>query len=439
MLTRRSLFMMVMFLFLSFVLLACSTKDEGERGEENLGESNQDTNESTGDEPMEPVTVSVLVHWDEDMFNERFKEPIEEAFDHITLEHIQAASNREELEELFANGVFPDIVFEVSQEDLEFFDMAYDLDELADKHDYSFDHIKPVFLDSIRSKNDDGLLLGLPYEIIYHALFYNKDIFDAFGQDYPSDDMTWQDAINLGEKLTGEMDGTQYRGLDLANANIPFNQFSINKTDPETGDVLTDQDEFSQYMKLIDEIVGIGGSDNEDFFTGGERFVEEQTTAMIVEFIQGINWWQDSPGLNFDVAALPVWEGSETSHRVDNLIPLSIASYSEVKDEAFEVITYFTETEYQIWASRNGIGPVSENAEVEEEFFQDYESAEDKNVTAVFEHPHATPPEVISNWDRFFDFRMSEYADSDIDRNEWLRTIMEEAEIAVQEEKEKGQ
>lgn len=48
----------------------------------------------------------------------------------------------------------------------------------------------------------DGNLQALPYRKAVWALYYNKDIFDAAGIDYPSDDMTWDEFASLAEKVT---------------------------------------------------------------------------------------------------------------------------------------------------------------------------------------------------------------------------------------------
>ncbi len=432
---KRSAFVSVVVICLGILLVACSSEENDNLSEQATGTGEDETTEQGQEgEEKEPVTLSVLVHWDEEMFNERFKHPVEEALPHITLEQVRAGSGREALEETFANGYSPDIFFEISQENLEYFELDYDLDELVEKHNYDLSHINPIFLESIRSKDKEKRLLGLPYEIIYYVLFYNKDIFDLFGQPYPTDDMTWDDAIELAGKVTGERDGVSYRGLDLGNAEAPLMQLAVNKSDPETGEILLDQPEFTRYFELLDRIASIPGNYGEDFFNGG-RFADDNTTAMLVNFVQGLNWWQNNEGLNDAVAPLPVWaDGPEVSHRVDGgIIPLSISPHSEYKDAAFDVLTYFTENEYQSWASRNGIGPSSSNEEVLDEFFQDYESTHDKNVSSIFKYPPASPPDHISTWDSYVDLRVADYLESGMDRNEWLRVIAEEAATTVQE------
>lgn len=432
----KLIILLLVILSASLLCIACS--DQKETRSKQAGSADSSDSVESGDEADEkdPVTISVLVHWEEDMFNERFKEPIEKRFPHITLEQVRSGSGQEDLEEVFASGTSPDIFFELSQQTMEYLELDYDLSELIEKHSYDVSHINPVFLDSIRSKDKEGRLLALPYEIIYHVLFYNKDIFDLFGQPYPTADMTWSEALELARNLTGERNGVHYRGLDLGNAETPLQQLAVNKTDPETGEVLFDQPEFGQYFDLIDQILDIQGKSDVEAFDQG-RFDGDQTTAMVTAFVQGLNWWKDVEGLNMDVAPLPVWDnGPAVSHRPDGgIIALSINPESEHKDAAFDVITYFTENEYQEWASRNGIGPSSSDESVLDQFFQDYESTHDKNVASIFAHPPATPPEQISQWDQYVDLDLKRYSESDMDSNEYLRVIEEESAAKIQDAK----
>src|SRR5690625_468948 len=99
--------------------------------------------------------------------------------------------------------------------------------------------------------------------------------------------MTWNEAIELAGKLTGERDGIHYRGLDLGPAQVPLLQFSINKTDPETGEVLLEEkEEFARYLDLLNQAANLDNS-GEPFFDP-EKFVEERSTAMFVEFVQAV-------------------------------------------------------------------------------------------------------------------------------------------------------
>ena len=52
--------------------------------------------------------------------------------------------------------------------------------------------------------NIDGKQIGMPFRTDYYVLFYNKDIFDAAGVEYPSNDMTWTEFEELAKKVLSE-------------------------------------------------------------------------------------------------------------------------------------------------------------------------------------------------------------------------------------------
>lgn len=55
----------------------------------------------------------------------------------------------------------------------------------------------------------DGKVFGIPRDFDTIALFYNKDLFDKAGVEYPTADWTWDDLRAAAEKLTAE-DGSQW-------------------------------------------------------------------------------------------------------------------------------------------------------------------------------------------------------------------------------------
>lgn len=52
------------------------------------------------------------------------------------------------------------------------------------------------------NKDADGKYWGVPQGIQIGALFYNKDMFDQAGVDYPDENWTWEDLKEAGAKLT---------------------------------------------------------------------------------------------------------------------------------------------------------------------------------------------------------------------------------------------
>jgi multiple sugar transport system substrate-binding protein len=57
-----------------------------------------------------------------------------------------------------------------------------------------------------------GELYGIPWNMNSMVIFYSKKPFDNMGLDYPTDDWTYEDFVQLTIDLTGEVDGQQQFG-----------------------------------------------------------------------------------------------------------------------------------------------------------------------------------------------------------------------------------
>ncbi|MDF2717648.1 MAG: extracellular solute-binding protein family 1, partial [Paenibacillus sp.] len=65
-----------------------------------------------------------------------------------------------------------------------------DITPLAKTAGFDLGRFDQEALKTLRSLSDKGELYGLPYNMQFNALYYNKDIFDKFGVPYPQDGMT---------------------------------------------------------------------------------------------------------------------------------------------------------------------------------------------------------------------------------------------------------
>ncbi len=73
------------------------------------------------------------------------------------------------------------------------------LDPFIEKSGYKLDDYWPGLLESAKL---DGTVYGFPRDIGVDILYYNKDIFDEAGVEYPTDAWTWDDLLAAAEKLT---------------------------------------------------------------------------------------------------------------------------------------------------------------------------------------------------------------------------------------------
>src|SRR5699024_8651453 len=190
--------------------VACSTDSSNE-----INSNNSEGNKNDNAAP-EDVTLIIGTSWPDWMLEERVSDHIEDVYPHITIEH-QLIGSKEDLEELISNQIIPDMFHGLPNMHglLEDMELLYGLDELIEKSSFDLEIIESVALDSIRAQDDEEELWGIPYQGAMYGLFYNKHIFDMFGIDYPTDDMTWNEVVNLARQVTGERNGIQYRGIEI--------------------------------------------------------------------------------------------------------------------------------------------------------------------------------------------------------------------------------
>lgn len=122
----------------------------------------------------------------------------------VTIE-VQTASFDEyftRLQTQIAGGTAPD-TFEINYENFVAYSAAgslLDLSSLAEADaDFDPDRYYPRAYDVFQA---DATLYGLPATFSDVVFFYNKELFDAAGLDYPSPDWTWEDELAAAETLT---------------------------------------------------------------------------------------------------------------------------------------------------------------------------------------------------------------------------------------------
>lgn len=110
------------------------------------------------------------------------------------------------LQTLIAGGTAPD-VYELNFENFVSYaskGVLANLDDLASADPGFVDRFYPRAYEAFSL---NGVQYGLPESFSDVVLFYNKDLFDAAGLDYPSADWTWQDELAAAQKLTDPATG----------------------------------------------------------------------------------------------------------------------------------------------------------------------------------------------------------------------------------------
>jgi multiple sugar transport system substrate-binding protein len=119
-----------------------------------------------------------------------------------------------------ASGTEPDIYYMdiFWWQELAANEVVLPLDDLMAASGVKREEFIPALMDAFTY---DGKTYGIPKDFNTLGMFYNKDLFDKAGIEYPSDDWTWDDLKEASAKLT-----------DLSDANKPVYGFC---TPPDPG------------------------------------------------------------------------------------------------------------------------------------------------------------------------------------------------------------
>ena len=195
--------------------------------------------------------------------------------------------------------------------------------------------------------NIDGKQIAMPVSTGYQILFYNKDIFDAAGVDYPDNDMTWTEFEDLAGKLTsGEGNDKIYGGYIhtwqscVQNMGVQDGEHTILDTDysffkPYYEMVLRMQEEgtIMDYSTLKTGNIHYSGP-----FLQGQVAMLPMGSWFISTILSKIEAGESD--VNWGIATLPHPDNTEAGYTAGSTTPMGISVNSEHKDEAWEFIKY---------------------------------------------------------------------------------------------------
>ncbi len=161
-----------------------------------------------GEQPAagEPVTVT-WAFWgspEEKASHERVAAAFMEAHPEIKIEvwHQPWGDYFTKIQALWASGdtaLIPDVAFLWPTPRYAAEGVLENLDSYIEKDGYDLNDYWPGLLESA---SYDGSVYGFPRDIEVNVLYFNKDIFDEVGVEYPNENWTWDDLMAAAEKLT---------------------------------------------------------------------------------------------------------------------------------------------------------------------------------------------------------------------------------------------
>ncbi|MCR5103168.1 MAG: sugar ABC transporter substrate-binding protein [Eubacterium sp.] len=202
----------------------------------------------------------------------------------------------------------------------------------------------------------NGSLFELPFRNDFWVLFYNKDIFDNAGVDYPTNDMTFEQYDELARKVADPTFGQQVYGAHYHTWRSAVQLFGV--LDGKNNILSGNYDFFKPYYEMVlnqedDQIcrnyadLSAEGLHYSAAFSGGDVAMLNMGSWFISTLISSIQSGEYDASLcgNWGMVKYPHAEGVEPGSTLGTITGLAVTSVSTQKDAAFDFVEWVSGAE----------------------------------------------------------------------------------------------
>lgn len=197
----------------------------------------------------------------------------------------------------------------------------------------------------------DGSLYELPFRNDFWVVFYNKDLFDAKGVPYPTNDMTFEEYDALARQVTDTTFGSQIYGTHYHTWRSAVQLFGV--LDGKHSILDGSYDYFKPYYEMVlgqedDQVcrnyadLSAEGLHYSAAFSGGDVAMMNQGSWFISTLMTNIASGEYDASLcgNWGLVKYPHAEGVEAGSTLGTITGLSVVAASDVKDAAFDFVEW---------------------------------------------------------------------------------------------------
>ena len=253
----------------------------------------------------------------------------------------------------------------------------------------------------------NGSLYELPFRNDFWVVFYNKDLFDAAGVAYPTNDMTFEQYDELARQVADPTFGAQVYGTHYHTWRSAVQLFGV--LDGKNNILSGEYDFFKPYYEMVlgqedDQIcrnyadLSAEGLHYSAAFSSGDVAMLNMGSWYISTLISSIKSGDYDASLcgNWGMVKYPHAEGVEAGSTLGTITGLAVTSVSDNKDAAFDFVEWVSGAEGAKVMAETGNFPAIMTDEVTgiisslEGFPADAESKEALKVSNLYlEVPYA--------------------------------------------------
>lgn len=398
----------------------------------------------------EPITLKIYNtnNMNLESFQKSYTDVIVAKYPHITIEVVQNEKGAS-IAELTAAGNIPDIIMGAGAnfaETLNSLNIPLDLSPYIKQYNFNVASIAPAVVDSLKAFFNSESLKALPAgQMDFMLLYYNKDLFEKFGIDYPSDDMSWDDLYDLSRRMTRTEDGVNYRGLDFQdNSIIQYNPLSLSLVNPSTQLADVNNDGWTQWFNNMKRFMEIPGNLKVESLSGVgpklDDLLKDRTLAMLLVMpVLSRMPAAEETGFNWDIAKMPSYD-SQPGAGLQLVAPyFAISSTSKHQEQAFMALREIITVDALTKRAKDGVLTILADPKVNENFGVNNPTLQGKNISAITNYKVADAQPYFSEYDSVVitalinGFRDAVKNGTDV--NTALRQIEEQANAKIQEMK----
>ncbi len=214
----------------------------------------------------------------------------------------------------------------------------------------------------------DGELYEMPFRSDFWVLFYNKDLFDAAGVDYPTNDMTFDEYDALARKVASDEFGAQVYGTHYHTWRSAVQLFGIldGKHTILDGDyefvkpyyemVLSQEDDgvCRDYITLSTEGLHYSAA-----FSSGDVAMMNMGSWYISTLMSSLSSGEYDSSLcgNWGMVKYPHADGVEAGSTLGTITGISVTSASDNKDAAWDFVNFVSGAEGALVMAETGNFP----------------------------------------------------------------------------------
>ena len=221
----------------------------------------------------------------------------------------------------------------------------------------------------------DGSLYELPFRNDFWVVFYNKDVFDNAGVDYPTNDMTFDEYDELARKLTSTDFGSQVYGAHYHTWRSAVQLFGV--LDGEHSVLDGNYDFLKPYYEMVlkqedDQVcrnyadLSAEGLHYSAAFSSGDVAMMNMGSWFISTLISNIQSGEYDASLcgNWGIVKYPHADGVEAGSTLGTITGLAVTSASTQKDAAFDFVKWVSGEEGAAVMAGTGNFPALVNDEI---------------------------------------------------------------------------